>query len=91
MHTVKLEGYMHREKGLKYPLCIDGERACPPEDCGGISGYYNVLRTLNDPEDEDHDDMRTWVGEEWDPERFENDRVQFDHPYKRWKFAFLED
>ncbi|MBN2522582.1 MAG: plasmid pRiA4b ORF-3 family protein [Bacteroidales bacterium] len=37
MHTVKLEGYMHREKGLKYPFCIDGERACSPEDCGGIS------------------------------------------------------
>lgn len=58
-HLVKLEGYMYREKGVKYPICVDGERACPPEDCGGPGGYNKVLETLADPEHHDHEDMRT--------------------------------
>jgi len=90
-HRVKLEGYMFRDRDMKYPICIDGERACPPEDCGGVDGYYNVLRTLADPEDDDHEDMRIWVGEDWDPERFDPSLVKFDNPYKRWKNAFLKD
>ena len=59
---------MFREPDMKYPICIGGERACPPEDCGGVDGYYNVLRTEADPEDDDHEDMGTWVGENWDLE-----------------------
>lgn len=89
-HTVKLEGYIYREKGIKYPVCIGGERACPPEDCGGAYGYYNVLDTLSDPDHDDHEAMRTWVGEGWDPEKFNKDEVEFDNPYKRWKGAFLK-
>ncbi len=50
---------MYREKGVKYPICVDGERACPPEDCGGPGGYNKVLETLADPEHHDHEDMRT--------------------------------
>lgn len=89
-HKVKLEGYMYREKGIKYPICIGGECACPPEDCGGVTGYYNVLETLSDSDHFDHEDMRTWVGKDWEPERFNRDGVNFDNPYKRWKYAFLE-
>ena len=50
---------------------------------GGVDGYYNVLRTPADPEDDDHEDMRTWVGEDWDPERFDPSNVQFDNPWQR--------
>ncbi|MCD4679515.1 MAG: plasmid pRiA4b ORF-3 family protein [Bacteroidales bacterium] len=89
-HTVKLEGYMYKEKGIKYPLCIDGERACPPEDCGGIMGYNNVIETLSDPKNTDYEDMKNWAGENWNPERFNTNDVKFDNPYKRWKTAFLE-
>ena len=90
MHRVKLEGYMHKEKGVKYPICIGGERACPPEDCGAVPGYYNVLETLANPKHPDHRDMRAWVGKDYDPERFNPDTVRFDDPYKRWKNAFLK-
>lgn len=89
-HRVKLEGYMHKEKSIKYPVCIDGARACPPEDCGGISGYYNVLEVLADPGHEEHEKMRLWAGKNWDPEHFDTKEVKFDHPYQRWKYAFLE-
>jgi len=54
---------------------------------GGIPGYENVLA---DPEHEEHEEMRAWVGEDWDPEKFNPDEVEFDDPYKRWVQAFLE-
>jgi len=88
-HTVKLEGYMFREKGIKYPICIDGKNACPPEDCGGVDGYYNVIDILSDPGHSDHEDMRTWAGKDWDPKRFDPDKIKFDSPNKRWQYAFL--
>ncbi len=91
MHRVKLEGYMHKEKGVKYPICVGGERACPPEDCGAVPGYYNVLETLADPKHPDHHDMKIWAGEDYDPESFSPELVRFDNPYKRWKNAFLKD
>ena len=91
MHRVKLEGYMHKEKGVKYPVCIGGERACPPEDCGAVPGYYNVLETLANRKHPDHRDMRTWVGKDYDPERFNPETVRFDNPHKRWENAFLKE
>lgn len=89
-HNVKLEGYIFREKNVKYPVCIGGERACPPEDCGGVTGYYNVINTLTDPKKTDYIDMKRWVGKKWSPEKFNANDVKFDNPYKRWRFAFLE-
>ena len=88
-HIVKLEGYLFKEKGIKYPICVDGKNACPPEDSGGVGGYYNVIEVLSDPDHVDHDNMRTWAGEDWDPKRFNPDKVRFDNPYKRWQRAFL--
>jgi hypothetical protein len=90
MHEVQLEGYLYKEKEAKYPICIGGERACPPEDCGGVSGYYNVLKTISDIGDEDYENMKTWAGQNYNPEWFYKDLVIFDDPFKRWKGAFLE-
>ncbi|MFA6484443.1 MAG: plasmid pRiA4b ORF-3 family protein, partial [Bacteroidales bacterium] len=90
VHRIKLEGYMYREKGVKYPICVEGERACPPEDCGGVYGYQNLLQVLADPEDEEYESTNIWVGEEWEPEAFHPDEVVFDNPYKRWVYAFLK-
>jgi hypothetical protein len=89
-HSVKLEGYMYREKGVKYPICTAGERACPPEDCGGTGGYYHVLEVLGNPSDPEHEEMTIWAGEDYDPDHFRPEKVNFYHPYKRWKGAFLD-
>ena len=43
-----------------YPVCLDGERACPPEDVGGVSGYEDLLGIIQDPEHEEYDDMVSW-------------------------------
>ena len=59
------------EDGVKYPRCIAGARACPPEDVGGHSGYADFLEAWLDPEHEDHRDNRQWAGKKFDPERFD--------------------
>jgi hypothetical protein len=62
-----------REAGVKYPRCIAGSRAGPPEDVGGTSGYADFLAAWSDPLHEEHQDMRRWVGRKFDPERFHLD------------------
>ncbi len=90
LHTVKLEGYIFREKGIQYPICIDGKNACPPEDCGGVDGYYNLIQVLSDPNHEDYEDMTIWAGKDWDPKQFDPAKLTFDNSYKRWEHAFLD-
>ncbi|MBD3240102.1 MAG: plasmid pRiA4b ORF-3 family protein, partial [Chitinivibrionales bacterium] len=87
-HTVKLEGVVCREKGLKYPICIGGRRACPPEDCGGVPGYFRLQRALTEPDNEEFSDVREWIGGACDPEAFSPEAIRFDDPYKRWDVAF---
>lgn len=70
-HTIVLEKRLEPEPGQRYPLCIDGERSCPPEDCGGIGGYKELLEILRNPEHEDYEQMRTWAGKKWNPEKFD--------------------
>ena len=49
---------------------MEGERACPPEDVGGVYGYRRLVRALRDPEHPDHDEMRTWLGRGHNAEYF---------------------
>jgi len=53
------------------PRCIGGRNACPPEDCGGVFGYLNLLESLTDPNNPNHDEARDWVDEDFDPKRFD--------------------
>ena len=66
---------MEPEPKVRYPRCVEGERACPPEDCGGVWGYAEFLEAIADPKHESHEDMLEWVGGEFDPERFDLDAV----------------
>ena len=87
-HTVKLGKILPRVENVIYPLCIDGERACPPEDCGGIGGYYNLLEIIKNPEHTEYEEMMEWLGGNFDPEHFDAKEVIFDDPDKRRKIAF---
>jgi hypothetical protein len=51
-------------------LCLDGARACPPEDCGGAHGYENLLEVLADAKHPEHEEMVTWIGGPYDPAAF---------------------
>lgn len=69
-HTIVLEKILDPVPGESYPICIGGARACPPEDCGGTSSYAELLRVLADPEDEEYEDMKEWIGPHFDSEKF---------------------
>ncbi len=86
-HKIQLEEILPREKGVKYPKCINGKRACPPEDCGGVWGYADLLEIIKDPEHEEYEEMMEWLGGSFDPEHFDVNEVSFDDPDKRYKFA----
>ena len=86
-HEIKLEKILPAISDLKYPICVGGERACPPEDCGGIPGYENFLEIINDPKHEEHENMLEWVGGEFNSEQFNSKKVHFDNPKQRWKHA----
>jgi len=75
LHLVQIEKLVEAEPGVKYPRCIDGKRACPPEDCGGPWGYGDFLDALADPKHEQHADMVEWIGGEFDPENFDLEEV----------------
>lgn len=75
LHEIVVEKALGREPGNVYPVCITGKRRCPPEDCGGPPGYFNLLRAVSDPAHPEHDDVVQWLGEEFDPEEFAMDAV----------------
>lgn len=70
--------------------CIGGERACPPEDCGGSWGYQAFLEAMADPHHEQHEEMMRWIGGAFDPEAFDPANVAFDDPKERWAIAFAQ-
>jgi hypothetical protein len=90
IHSVKLLDVEVREKGKKYPQCTAGARACPPEDCGGLPGYEELLRIIFAPPDSDYEAMNEWIPHGWGPEIFNVSSVKFDNPKRRWRMALGE-
>lgn len=74
-HQVLVEKILPPEPGGRYPRCVAGKRACPPEDVGGIPGYEEFLEAIRDQQHEEHEAMLEWVGGEFDPEEFDLDQV----------------
>jgi hypothetical protein len=66
-HEILVEKILPSELGVKYPLCIKGKRACPPEDVGGIWGYDSFLEAMGDPSHKEYDFYLEWWGGEFDP------------------------
>lgn len=74
-HELKIEKVLPVEKGIHYPRCLAGKRACPPEDCGGPYGYMNMLQVIENPKDEEYENIMEWLGGDIDPEYFSADEV----------------
>lgn len=70
-HTITVEKVLPPAENVYYPICIYGERACPPEDCGGSMGYKNFVEILNNPEHEEHERFVEWSGGDFDPNEFD--------------------
>ena len=67
-HGLLVERILPPEEGVQYPRCLAGRGACPPEDCGGIYGYYEKLEALRDPKHPEHEEIIDWMGEDFDPD-----------------------
>ena len=52
-------------------LCLDGARACPPDDCGGVGGYEELLKILKNRKHPEHKSMKEWLGRPFDAEAFD--------------------
>jgi hypothetical protein len=89
-HTVVLEGVDPIREGDRPLACLGGERRCPPEDCGGIHGYAEMLEVIADVTHSEHQEMLQWLGGAYDPEVFLASDVKFDDPTERWRQAFLD-
>jgi len=69
-HTVKMEKVTEAEPRIRYPRCIDGARACPPEDIGGVWGFVEFVEAILNPDHEQHEEYLEWTGP-FDPECFD--------------------
>jgi hypothetical protein len=90
-HTVALEGVETIRKGERQLSCLGGERRCPPEDCGGIHGYAELLEVMADVTHPERPAMPQWLGGANGPQAFSASDVKFDDPKVRWRNAFSHD
>jgi hypothetical protein len=74
-HVIQVEKVLEADPKVKYPRCVKGSRACPPEDCGGAWGYGDFLEAVQNPKHKSHEEMLEWVGGEFDPEAFDIEAV----------------
>ena len=85
-HTIRVEAILPIDpstRGAKqpqsgrtqYPVCLEGKRACPPEDIGGVEGYDDLLKIFRDPKHPEHNDMLEEFGDDFDPEFFDIEDV----------------
>ena len=73
-HSLLFEG-TEEDESQKDAICLDGKNNCPPEDCGGVYGYQDLLKTINNPESDEYQEMMEWLGGDFDPEYFNKDEV----------------
>jgi hypothetical protein len=71
-HEITVEDSNYDYSGDQLVFVLSGKRNCPPEDCGGVLGYYNILEALNDPHGDS--EILEWIGNNYDPEKFSLDK-----------------
>ncbi len=77
-HVILVEKIIPPEPGARYPRCIKGKRACPPEDVGGVWGYEEMLAALKDSSHPEREMYAEWIGDDFDPEEFDLEWVNDD-------------
>ena len=85
IHQLTVEKITAPEPGVRYPRCVYGQGACPPEDVGGPWGYEEFLAVLADPSHPEHDERLEWVGGPFDPHRFDLDEADQALEWLGWR------
>ncbi|HEX5366115.1 MAG TPA: plasmid pRiA4b ORF-3 family protein [Acidimicrobiales bacterium] len=88
-HKVTVEKVLPTDSAPTAPACIDGRRACPPEDCGGTWGYRELLEILAKPSHPEHAARREWLDRTFDPEAF--DPSEFEDNLRNGRLAAFDD
>jgi len=71
VHDIILEMVFPADPEIKVPVCLAGARNCPPEDCGGVWGYAELLKIVKQPDHAEYKNFLDWLGEGFDPEYFD--------------------
>jgi hypothetical protein len=74
-HRIQIEKQLPADPGASYPRFVDGAMRCPPEDVGGIPGFYDFLAATTDPSRPDHEERLDWYGGPFDPHDLDADRI----------------
>ncbi len=74
-HDIVLEKIIANGQNKITPTCLTGKNNCPPEDCGGIWGYADMLEILKHPDHAEYKEYTEWLGEEFDPKYFDKDEI----------------
>ncbi len=74
-HKIELKHILPADNNAQQPRCIQGEQACPPEDCGGIWGYTDMLETLKNAKTSERKEMLPWIGDNFNPNYFDINAV----------------
>jgi hypothetical protein len=88
-HDIEVEQVLPADEATTVPVCVDGRRACPPEDCGGTGGFERLLEILADPRHPEHRERREWMGRDYDPAAF--DPGEFEENLRNAKLAAFDD
>ncbi len=85
-HEIILEEILPPKTGQQSPFCVDGARACPPEDCGSTPGYEELVEAMRNPNHPERERFLEWLGEPYDPEKFDPKQVNKDleDPEEAW-------
>ena len=84
-HTLTVKNIAVPEPGVRYPRCVSGRGACPPEDVGGPWGYDEFQAALADPSHPDHDERTEWADGPFDPNRFDLDEINQALEWLAWR------
>jgi hypothetical protein len=71
LHQIEITNVLEDDSRMNYPVCIGGENACPPEDCGGTHGFERLKSILTGKDGREKDEMLTWVGGFYNPHTFD--------------------
>ncbi len=81
-HRIVLQRILSEAPDEGVPSCLSGKCNCPPEDSGGLWGFYHKLEIVADPDHEEHDWIREWMGG-YDPDDFSVDEVNAQLQFRR--------
>lgn len=84
-HLVVLEKILPADNKKEYPVCLDGKRSSPPENSGGPWEYEDILEALKNKNHEEHGEVVSWLGKDYDPEDFEAADILFRDPEAMWR------